>query len=401
MGHEVTVAFVPEVPLRVGGLKPGGQFLEPLDYIPGSVLRGALAEYLLQEGREDEIIAFTSRIRFGNLFPCPDEGDAQGLLALPFPLTAMQCKRRPGFRTSGRKEEGHGVVDVLIASLAYAEMERQGARFPVPFVLRCRHPECGKDKNGRPGRLEPVGGFYAYDERRRERVSLRHSVQTKVALSRLRGAAQEGMLYRVVALSPGVSFVGRLWVEDEEVLRLLREAVAACGLGALTTRGYGQGRLEERQVSLPPLAQRVADFNARLRQAWEELASIAKDGAPEPPQEATYFSVDLLAPALIVDEHGIPTLELSLDLGGRRLMPAYWAARPAFVGGWSTAWGLPKPTAPAACRGSTYVFRIDAPLDDVLPELEPLERSGVGERADEGLGEVLVCHPFHLEVSQV
>jgi len=36
-----------------------------------------------------------------------------------------------------------------------------------------------------------------------------------------------------------------------------------------------------------------------------------------------------------------------------------------------------------------------------VPELERLEAQGVGERTDEGLGEVLVCHPFHQEVMPI
>jgi CRISPR-associated protein Csx10 len=39
------------------------------------------------------------------------------------------------------------------------------------------------------------------------------------------------------------------------------------------------------------------------------------------------------------------------------------------------------------------------PLD--FEALERLEETGVGERTDEGFGELMVCHPFHLEVEPV
>jgi len=68
--------------------------------------------------------------------------------------------------------------------------------------------------------------------------------------------------------------------------------------------------------------------------------------------------------------------------------------------GWSTAWGLPKPTALAARMGSVYAFRWEGTVDELLPELERIEQEGVGERRDEGFGECLVCHPFHLEVEE-
>ena len=113
------------------------------------------------------------------------------------------------------------------------------------------------------------------------------------------------------------------------------------------------------------------------------------------------MSVDLLSPAVLLDGNGLPTLRLELTLGGQRLEPVFFATQPAFVGGWSTAWGLPKPTALGAGMGSVYVFRVESPPNDLVPELERLEAQGVGERTDEGLGEVLVCHPFHQEVMPI
>lgn len=128
------------------------------------------------------------------------------------------------------------------------------------------------------------------------------------------------------------------------------------------------------------------------------LARQVKGNIPDEPN-GTYFSVDLLAPAILHDEYNLPTLKLTLQLNGEFLQPIFWATQPAFAGGWSTAWGLPKPTALAAAMGSVYVFRSRQSLDALLPHLEASEAQGVGDRTDEGLGEILVCHPFHLEVN--
>ena len=51
--------------------------------------------------------------------------------------------------------------------------------------------------------------------------------------------------------------------------------------------------------------------------------------------------------------------------------------------------------------GSTYVYRVDGNPEDLVSWLENLEHQGVGLRTDEGLGEVLICHPFHEEVEPV
>lgn len=383
-----------EGPLRLGDLKPSGDYLGTRDYISGSVMRGALAEWLKAHGYTDRIASLVQQVRFGNFFPT----STKSVGALPFPFTALECKRSGGFRTvsaGDKKGDGHGIRDSLLIALAYAELERRGARFPIPMLLRC--PEC-------TGRMERVSGFYVRKPDGWEKVTTPQGVQTKVALSRSRHVAQEGMLYRVVALRPGISFMGWVWTDNQDVLDMLKKAVAHTGIGAHTTRGFGAVRLEEAQhTPFPSIKERVAQFNTVLRQVWSDLANLARQlgGAPPREPQGTYFSVDLLAPAVLRDRLGLPTLKLMLHKDTAWLEPVWWATQPTFVGGFSPAWGLPKPTALGASQGSVYVFHSEATVDALLPWLEALEARGVGERTDEGLGEILICHPFHTEVKPV
>jgi CRISPR-associated protein Csx10 len=394
---EYLLELQPMEPLRVGEVKPTGRYLSTRNYIPGSVLRGALAEWLKAQGRADEIAATVRRARFGNLFPSP----AAQVLSLPFPMTALECKLKGGFRNVPRryrKDAGHGIRDSLLIALAYTELERLGARFPVPMLLRCTHREhdmlCG-------GRMERVGGFYVRLEEGWMKVKPSQGIQTKVALSRHRRAAQEQMLYHVLGLRPaGLSFIGRLWTDNDELVALLKQAVETVGVGALTTRGFGSARLSEVEVhQVPSVSERVAQFNAKLREVWRDLADLVRQVGTEAPAEpeGTYFSVDLLAPALLRDRHGLPTLRLELSLNSQGIEPVWWATQPVFVGGWSTAWSLPKPTGLGAAQGSVYVFYVERPMQEILPWLGTLEVQGVGLRTDEGLGEILICHPFHME----
>ncbi len=401
--QERFLSLVPQGPLRTGTLSPRGEFLDTRGYLPGSVLRGTLAEWLKAQGRESAIGPTVQRIRFGNLFPSPDSA----ILSLPFPLTAFGCKLHRGFARPKRSERGrdpaHGIRDSLLIAVAYAELEKAGARFPVPMALRCTHATKAGERCG--ARMERVGGFYARTAEGWAEVAPQKRVQTKVALSRYRRAAQEQMLYRVVGLRPAGSFVGRVWTDDETLLDELAQAVEHLGVGALTTRGFGIGRLSPcpPEAGFEPISERLSAFNETLRNVWEELADLASQtGASVPNRpEGTYFSVDLLSPALLTDRLGVPTLKLTLSWEGSELEPVFWATRPVFVGGFSTAWGLPKPTRLGAAMGSVFVFRTDAPADRLVPWLEAIERRGVGDRSDEGLGEVLICHPFHREVQPV
>jgi CRISPR-associated protein Csx10 len=384
------IVLTPKRAIHVGDVKAGNDFLGTLSYLPGSVLRGALAEWLIQSGRESDILPIVQRIRFGNLFL----SESESVYSLPFPMTALECKVRGGFQQvpkEQRDKQGHGIRDSLLIALAYAELERLGACFPVPMALRCR--KC-------KGRMERVSGFYARLPEGWSKVGVGQAMQTKVALSRCRRVAQEQILYRVIALRPQVVFVGRVWLAGDSDWGLLREAVENVGVGALTTRGFGTACLQESEACLPSVWERITQFNEQLREVWCDLAHLARQVKGNIPDEpvGTYFSVDLLAPAILHDEHCLPTLELTLQLNGEFLQPIFWATQPAFAGGWSTAWGLPKPTALAAAMGSVYVFRSEQSLSALLPHLEALEARGVGNCTDEGLGEILICHPFHLEV---
>lgn len=383
------IAVEPLTLLRIGGIKPKNDYLTTLHYIPGSVLRGTLAEWLKVKGKENAILSQVQRMRFGNLFPTDREAD----FVLPIPLTALECKLHGGFKGEG----GHGVRDSLLVAVAYRELERLGACFPIPLAFRCK--TCG-------GRMERVSGFCARTANgwRKSGVSLH--LQTKVALSRIRHTAQEGMLYRVFGIRPeeGLVFSGRIWAEEDSDVELLKEAVTTLGIGAMTTRGFGRVRCDEKPNLYPPLLERLCRFNEILRKIWRDLVKLAarvSSSFPKEPQ-GTYFSVDLLSPGIFLDTHGLPSLVPSLPVEEKKKAElVFHATQPAFAGGWSTAWGLPKPTELAAAPGSTYVFRTEVSFEELASLLEEVENQGLGKRTPEGFGEIIVCHPLHEEVVPV
>jgi CRISPR-associated protein Csx10 len=61
-------------------------------------------------------------------------------------------------------------------------------------------------------------------------------------------------------------------------------------------------------------------------------------------------------------------------------------------------WGLPKPLLPAIARGSVFTYSADRQdRDTVLAWLQQLEQNGVGERLQEGYGQIEVNSPFHTD----
>ncbi|MHA1631860.1 MAG: type III-D CRISPR-associated RAMP protein Csx10 [Candidatus Freyarchaeota archaeon] len=377
------LAVTPKSPIRVGEAKPGFTFLTTMDIIPGSVVRGSLAEYLIRTGRRDEIKSFVENTRFGFLYP----SISPRMLPLPLPETALTCKNNSGFKS---EVDGHGIFDSLLITVAYTELRRLGALFPVPLTFTC---EVCKRRMDRVSRTR-----YYVKERNYKRVRTERFSHTKVAINRRMRTSEKEMLYTITAIKPKNVFVGR-FQGSQEKLETILTALNEVGLGAHTTKGYGRVKAESIDLKgVESVRERVEAFNKRLREVWSQLLTIAINGdkLPEAPKEE-YFSVDALSP-LILKSEGIPTLKLNLETFG--LEPVLFHASPVFIGGWSTAWGLPKPTTYGAGIGSTYVFKTDEVTSEVYEFLEKMEVEGVGERIDEGYGEVLICHPFHREVVQ-
>jgi CRISPR-associated protein Csx10 len=100
----------------------------------------------------------------------------------------------------------------------------------------------------------------------------------------------------------------------------------------------------------------------------------------------------LRSPAIVRDENGQPTLDISTALKAR----LGWKEEEPFeietyqhaevVGGFNRTWGLPLPQVTAIAAGS--VFEIKADVE--AKKLVQLQESGIGERRAEGFGRVTV-----------
>lgn len=396
----------PQEPLLLGHAKADTKLLSTLPYLPGRVLRGAWVDWLKTQPNPGPIADRVQDLHFGNFYPFADWQHVE--YASPFLLSMLTCKARSGFVTEpSRGEERHGVVDTLLPRLVYQQMEQMGAKMALPFGLTCARCDARMANES--------GLFAAYDDgsgTRYVKTRLSYWSQTRVALSRHRRAATEAMLYTASSLSPEVAspdesgqvalkFLGRVVGADALVDELIT-AINAMPIGAMRMRGYGRITAKRRPAQMLSLRDRLIRFNQHLRETWRDLRRLATNptSVPEEP-DALYFSVDLMSPGIFRAD-GIPCLFPTLKLHGQTLGPVYWLTRPDFAGGWSEAWGLPKPTALAARAGSVYVFRWPEPevTDVLIAALEDLEATGVGERCDESFGECYICHPFHQEESE-
>ncbi|GAH55959.1 unnamed protein product, partial [marine sediment metagenome] len=59
------LSIIPQTPLHIGGVKPNFRFLLTQDIIPGSLIRGCLAEYLIRQGKKSKIKEYIKETKFG------------------------------------------------------------------------------------------------------------------------------------------------------------------------------------------------------------------------------------------------------------------------------------------------------------------------------------------------
>lgn len=406
-------------PLAINERKPGGsQYQEGLDYVPGRVVRGAVARSVLRTCRDPlheqnheacptpELCRalFGDHLIFRDARPLMVGADVHLL-----PATAVGCKDEAGFLGDGR----HGFFDTLIDRFCW-ETLRPAA---LQYLPRC--PICG----GRTKAAQGVYSMHATDPDgvhacHRHRVG--HEMLLRVAINRRRSVAEDELLYAVNAISafsrnPAADrrsgeplvptrFVGSIYLPDDGLHAAVEAAlldIHHVGSGA----GRGLGRVEARVVPppvRPSLAERLAAWNQKLMQRQAIVAGLP--GAA-PAGDAHYFSVTLQSDAILRAEDGwSPGVQLdaaalwravgerSAPPGALRLVRSYAATTTR--GGWNAIWGLRKETALATQAGSVYLYQVDD-LDGWVERLERLEALGVGDRRAEGFGQVRICDEFH------
>jgi CRISPR-associated protein Csx10 len=336
--------------IAVGGRPEAGNLVSGLPFIPGSSVRGALAgQWSGEVGGEDFLRCFVSgQVRFGPLNPMSRQRTSR-----PVPLSVHTCKRSPGSEQNLR----HGLVDLLLRpKLERCEKEDCGSRLvPWPEAFDAEVPLALSPHNRIDFESQTVraGGLFAY-EGLAEGTGLRGFVAAE-------DGAEMETLVRGLGLEPGKVLT----------LRVGRRKGALGHLDCEVTLYRG----EESGIGLFP------DFFPEGRPV------------PESWPESDCLRVDLLTPAIVVDEHlryrkalTPPDLDLPEGIGFERSFGGW-----EILSGWHAARGLPKSDQVAVSRGSSYLVRRPGEgADQTLEALRTAARDGIGLRRTEGFGAVSV-----------
>lgn len=375
---------------------------ETLPYIPGRTLRGALAAVFLRSADASDPL-------FGKLFV--DELQTRFSPLYPgqhsVPLTAVSCKRFPGFSQTGKG--AHGVVDHLLLRIAH----QLGTSVALQESLLCSHhnmgTSCSQD-------LKAFTGFYTNSQSKK----LQRSTRTHVGIDRLTQIASEGILYSQQELSPGQTLEGTLVTQPGLADELVRLCSSPLRLGRSRTRGKGRVSLQ-----LQPLQEKS---EPQLVEQWREWSNKAKYFVQKTwkpsgiEKNEIWFALTLHSHTILVDRFLRPTCDPADMLewlppipssetsgttqkvfGSGKISLATCMLKTRLERGWHAAHGLPCTDDLALERGSVFAYRLQSPstqdVELLYRRLFSLHQHGIGLRRNEGFGMVTVCDPFHLNVT--
>jgi CRISPR-associated protein Csx10 len=388
-------------PLAIGRKKPGS-VSEAEDYIPGSVIRGAIASEILkqsdsqnadlvQNGGDFQSLFLGDRAAiFGNAYPTSENNKAEVSV---LPATAVSAKVQPGFTP-----KGNGVFDTLID------------RFCAQAYNYLYDPTCPKALvEGNEGRVEPYGGFYSQVNGKYQSHSVTKRLLTRVGINRRRSTSEEDILYSLEVLNevPGgdkqrAIYRSSILVEDDLLADLLVQFIKfhKFYFGGAISRGLGKVSIQAIPIPINPVvASQIEKFNQKLRQRWQ-VWNVFGNPQEDLLNNRSYFTLNLLADAILTENWQRTTVIspkmlcefAAIDDPSLTLHVAYSSYD--YRSGWNSAWGLMKDMELIVNKGSVYLFSTSQ-LNPWISALENLCMQGVGERTKEGFGQVQVCHPFH------
>jgi CRISPR-associated protein Csx10 len=422
-------------PVSITAHKPYGQFYETLDYIPARTLRGAFAQSLFcdlkannlqqqvkcsdcpTETQNDcdfyNLMAKEEMVKFGDCYAVNPMYVGDIHIAIPriLPATAVSCKYYPGFITGYdyyhelgmvkiKDEEYHGVFDLLVNQIVYDELASPNHVF---------NPKCPKCD----GIIESFSGHYQVFPGANSNTYFNWNSKMRrfgrSALNRKTWNAQENMLYSVKSIAEENVFLGEVEINDkldnDAMDELVNNLESLSNIGGQSSRGLGNVwiRVDDYQPNTFPLWCRIQKLNHTINMIRKRDTG------------RVYFTVDLQSDAILRGKLDEPTIQLSEEMlrnylkdvdnqfdDGNfkeydiKLERSYSSA--SYVGGWSTAWNLPKYVQLATAKGSVFLFSASKVDDLLCQSFDLLEQKGIGENREEGFGKVSICEQFHLEV---
>lgn len=404
-------------PLAIGQKKPGGSVSEALDYIPGTVIRGAIAAQMLRYADEPpepgdvfhRLFVDDTAAIFSNgycaiaaeeedekLYYIVSDGDIRVL-----PASALSAKTKGGFKPKT------GVFDCLIDS----------------FCAQA-HGHFYNPNDSEGNLVDTFSGFYSAKGAEKGTRYYSHKLNkrllTRVGINRRRATAQDEMLYSIEVMDESyhgknekkaTEYRSSILIRDEEnalakgFCTFLKQQCQNLRLGGSASRGLGKVSIDVSN-DLPVVSnknviqQRVKAFNEKLqerRSLWSVLGKSHIDF-----NQRQFFTLNFQSDAILRENWQRITVVsaemLAALIGAKAIDACLHAAYTSYDyrSGWNAAWGLSKDTELVTNKGSVLLFSLPTvEMNQCWRAFVDLERNGIGERCSEGYGQITICDDFH------
>ena len=329
---------------------------ESLDYIPGSVIRGALAHQYRRANLPDtdfKRLFLNGSARFLNAYLAYED---ERMLPVP-----AHWKREKDPLTGGEEEERR-VYDI-------SQTELKATRsVGGPFMV--------------------VKDQLVYTKRPQHEVAVHNARNRDKGRAIPNDPTNRSALFRYHALAAQQSFLGQILVEDKDAGRVLSLLTGDLLLGGSNTAGYGLTHIAQ-------AAELDVDEMREKRDAYADIPA----GTP--------FFVYLTSDAIVRHpETGQPGAYLAEALAallpGHALEVLNSYGRMGWVGGFNVMWGLPLPQMWSLLKGTVWQIKSDQII--TAADVERIEQQGIGDRRAEGFGALLLlpqtAWPDTLHVSE-
>ena len=384
---------------------------ESIDFVGGTMVRGALASLYLQHFGEtddlfDRLFLDENSCRYGPLDPGPHH----------FPLTSAVCKRG-------------GITHALVDQLWLRVAQHASSGFGLGQAEDKWHSclMCGAELKEHSGFWGPGHSLQC------EAGDVQRNVMAHVGIDRNTATAADSIFYTLEAMVPSgreVDLYG--WIEADDARltdleTLLQKEDYCISVGHHRTRGYGDIHLQLGDAA-------ESEDGTQPMEEWEQwsrnlisfLDALPVSNIGFDP-EAFYFSLSFPTGAILMDQFLRYCLDPADMIPWLSPMPAVESAFPqqnrptrelesggttrwltaktrhARLRGWNAAHGLPRQDEWLVERGAVYVYCFEGDVEQrraLGAQLGTLARDGVGLRRNEGFGTVIVSDVFHQRFHQ-
>ncbi|NJM05882.1 hypothetical protein HC891_06310 [Candidatus Gracilibacteria bacterium] len=209
----------------------------------------------------------------------------------------------------------YAVYDTLVEQLCWERLE------PAAFIYT-------------KGNAESVDGFYTlqgppgehglFDRKQLRRRKVEQRALTRVAINRRRGTAENTRLYSPLVLDeysdysdPADSavkrtptrFLGQVWLPDDSAITL-KDLEGIDGLGGRQSSGLGRVTVNvsaQQPEGATPIRQRISALSERMHAGAAFMRSFAGECTAWYAPDTCFFTVNLLADAILLEQGWLPT----------------------------------------------------------------------------------------------